>query len=471
MEQMTYSVRVFKTEVRRNKAGEATSYRVLWKTANKAPWKRSFKREAQADAYRSALVTAARNGEAFSLTTGEPVSWSRAASSEMSWYDFACTYVDMKWKGAAAKYRQDIARALTAATPAMFASERGKPTDRELRSAMHRWGFNSKDRDNAPEHVACALRWLAQNTKPVSALAEPANVRALVDSGTSLLNGKRAAASTVRKHRMLLSNAMDYAVEMNLLAENPIRTLKWPKILSTAEVDRRSVVNHAQARALLAAIAEQEPSGRRLVAFFGLMYYAALRPEEANNIRANNVTLPDLDWNQEDEESEEPAEEWGELHLGKAAPYAGRAWTDDGSLYEERALKHRANGHTRTVPCPPALVSILRVHLTEFTEGLDGRLFYGVRGGELPSITYRRAWRAARKRALTASELASPLAARPYDLRHACVSTWLNAGVPAPQVAEWAGHSVEVLLRVYAKCIVGQDEAARRRISDALRLD
>ncbi|MFB4285033.1 hypothetical protein ACBJ59_57890 [Nonomuraea sp. MTCD27] len=65
-------------------------------------------------------------------------------------------------------------------------------------------------------------------------------------------------------------------------------------------------------------------------------------------------------------------------------------------------------------------------------------------------------------------EFASPLAARPYDLRHACVSTWLNAGVPAPQVAEWAGHSVDVFLRVYAKCIVGQDEAARRRISDAL---
>ncbi len=34
----------------------------------------------------------------------------------------------------------------------------------------------------------------------------------------------------------------------------------------------------------------------------------------------------------------------------------------------------------------------------------------------------------------------------PYDLRHAAMSTWLNGGVPAAQVAEWAGHSVEVLL-------------------------
>jgi hypothetical protein len=35
-------------------------------------------------------------------------------------------------------------------------------------------------------------------------------------------------------------------------------------------------------------------------------------------------------------------------------------------------------------------------------------------------------------------------------------------------VAEWAGHSVSVLLRVYAKCIVGQDEASRQRVQLAL---
>jgi len=65
----------------------------------------------------------------------------------------------------------------------------------------------------------------------------------------------------------------------------------------------------------------------------------------------------------------------------------------------------------------------------------------------------------------------SPLAKRPYDLRHACVSLQLNAGVPATQVAEWAGHGVQVLLRVFAKCIEGQDEAARRHIEGALDMD
>jgi integrase len=87
------------------------------------------------------------------------------------------------------------------------------------------------------------------------------------------------------------------------------------------------------------------------------------------------------------------------------------------------------------------------------------------------TVTYRRAWIKARQTALTAAEEASPLARRPYDLRHACLSTWLNGGVYPTQVADWAGHSAEVLLRTYAKCVAGQDELAKRRISEALRQD
>jgi hypothetical protein len=63
---------------------------------------------------------------------------------------------------------------------------------------------------------------------------------------------------------------------------------------------------------------------------------------------------------------------------------------------------------------------------------------------------------------------ASPLARTPYDLRHAAVSTWLNGGVPATTVAEWAGHSVEILLGIYAKCLDGGDVEIRRRVQAAL---
>ena len=48
------------------------------------------------------------------------------------------------------------------------------------------------------------------------------------------------------------------------------------------------------------------------------------------------------------------------------------------------------------------------------------------------------------------------------------MSTWLNGGVPPTMVAEWAGHSVEVLLRIYAKCLDGGDALVRRRVQMAL---
>jgi hypothetical protein len=45
---------------------------------------------------------------------------------------------------------------------------------------------------------------------------------------------------------------------------------------------------------------------------------------------------------------------------------------------------------------------------------------------------------------------ASPLGRRPYDLRYAAVSLWLNLRVPATEVARRAGHGVAVLLKIYA---------------------
>jgi len=112
----------------------------------------------------------------------------------------------------------------------------------------------------------------------------------------------------------------------------------------------------------------------------------------------------------------------------------------NGSRRERRQLKHRAEGDSRIVPTHPELTRILRDHLAQFGTAPDGRLFSGVRGGELPTITYRRAWTKARQAALTTTAQASPVARRPYDLRHACLSTWLNGGVYPTQVAEWAAH-------------------------------
>jgi hypothetical protein len=104
----------------------------------------------------------------------------------------------------------------------------------------------------------------------------------------------------------------------------------------------------------------------------------------------------------------------------------------------------------------------------------DGRLFRGERGSDLSESVYGRAWQGARLLAFTPPIANSPLARRAYELRHACLSTWLNAGVEPTQAAGWAGNSVQVLFKVYAKCIAGRDQAnrrRRRRIEEAFRDD
>ncbi|MBM0255571.1 integrase [Micromonospora sp. 4G55] len=95
-------------------------------------------------------------------------------------------------------------------------------------------------------------------------------------------------------------------------------------------------------------------------------------------------------------------------------------------------------------------------------------MFRSERGNVVAASTYSRVWEEARRLALTPRLVDSPLAGRPYDLRHAAVSLWLNAGVPATEVAERAGHSVDVLLKVYAKCIDGEEATVNGRIDDVL---
>jgi integrase len=70
--------------------------------------------------------------------------------------------------------------------------------------------------------------------------------------------------------------------------------------------------------------------------------------------------------------------------------------------------------------------------------------------------------------ALTPPQLATPLMRRPYDLRHSGVTWRLNSGVPATEIAAWAGHSFEVLMRVYARCVAGLEDVWIARMNASL---
>ncbi|MDQ3401817.1 MAG: site-specific integrase [Actinomycetota bacterium] len=390
-----------------------------------------------------------------------PVSIARY-DDQLTWFDFACQYVDLKWKGAAATYRRGIAEAMVTVTMAMLTDGRGKPEDKAIRSVLFRWAFNTqrrKDENEKSEADSRVLMWVSANTRNVHTLGDKRILRPVMDAIASKLDGSPAAATVVNRKRAVLYNALDYAVELEQLEANPIPKLKWTAPKASRALDGRTVVNPIQARTMLNAIRETKRSGARLFACFACSYFAALRPEEAINVRISDFRLAD------------PARpgDLGEFSLRRSAPHAGKAWTNSGKDRDDRGLKHRAHGEERPVPISPELNAILHAHLDEFGTDDDGRLFVGDRGGDVPVITYNRVWHKARASTFTEEVRKTPLAATPYTLRHAAVSTWLAGGVDPAQVAKWAGHSLEVLLQVYAKSLHGRETAARQLMGESYR--
>jgi integrase len=280
-------------------------------------------------------------------------------------------------------------------------------------------------------------------------------LRMALDAISVTFAGKEAGANTVRRKRAILRHLLEQAVEQKVFTSNPLDEIKWSPPRAVTVVDPRTVVNPAQAKKLLDAVPKVgRKRGSRLRALFSCVYYAALRPEEAADLRLKDCTLP--------------GSGWGQIILERARPQATKRWTNSGETHESRSLKHRAHKETREIPIPPVLVAILREHIETYGTAKDGRLFRTASDGSYSSSAHSYVWQEARKLALTPAQAESSLAARPYDLRHAAVSLWLNAGVPATEVAKRAGHSVDVLLRVYAKCVDGQQEHINGKINSAL---
>lgn len=462
----SYDVSIWNIAPRKNTHGKITSYKVRWRVDSEE-FIESFKTSAAADSYRSDLVSAQRKGEAFDIGSGLPASMARRDRHKITWYQCACQFVDMKWPKAAATYRRSIAEALASATVPMLKDGPDRPADATLRSVLRGWAFNTTRRtdEGKPEHIAKALTWIERNSRPVADISQPKLAQALHDAVITRLDGKPYARSVAQPRRTILNNAIAYAVERGYLEGNPLKTVKWTAPRPSRAIDRRRVPNPIQARTILYEVPRSRDSGKRLYACYSAMYFAALRPEEAIELREHHLKLPTPTWSADNSEWEHG---WGEIYVENAAPTAGAHWTDSGKERDQRGLKHREPGEGRHVPCPPELTRILRQHVAKYHADGDGRLFRGDHGGDVPAITWNRVWRRARQLALTPRAAATPLAYRPYDLRHAAVSTWLNGGVDPTVVAEWAGHSVEVLMSVYAKCLDGQDVRSRRQVQAAL---
>lgn len=116
-----------------------------------------------------------------------------------------------------------------------------------------------------------------------------------LDALAPTLDGRPAAAETVRRKRSVFHNVLQYAVELEEFTSNPSDRVAWTRPKVSNEVDRRVVVNPRQARELLTAltyVGGPRNRGARTRAMFACMYFAALRPAEAVNLRERNCHLP-----------------------------------------------------------------------------------------------------------------------------------------------------------------------------------
>ncbi|MFE7115392.1 tyrosine-type recombinase/integrase [Streptomyces sp. NPDC057654] len=452
----TTDVRIW--DVRAKSRRGKDTFEVRWVVAGREV-SRSRRTKGLADKLRSRLLMAQEAGEQFDTETGFPPSMAEKPPA-LTWYAFAQEYLRMKWPHASPNYRDEINEALTGVTKALMPKCPGRPADMAMQRALRDWAFllPGPDERDIPPEARAVLDWIAGNSPPLADLADPVVMRGVLDALKLKLDGSAAAGETVKRKRKGLVNALSYAIERGEFTENPVKAVSWQKPSRIVAVDPRVVANPKQASNLLDAVSYvggyRRARGRRLVGMYAGMYYAGMRPAEAVA-----VALPDCHL---------PEEGWGLANLHRSRPTAGKKWTKTGEVHDDRGLKNREPEEVRPIPLPPPLVAIWRYGIDTFGTADDGRLFFNERGGLVGSSTYSRVWAEAREFGLPPELVKSPLADRPYDLRHSALSTWLNAGADPTEVAERAGNTVEVLLARYAKCLHGRHVVANKRIEDLL---
>jgi hypothetical protein len=178
--QTSYDVRIWSVRIVSGARGRTYQHR--WSVAGKVHYA-TFPTRALASSHEAKLKTAAREGQAFDIAAGLPLSLlSDGRDREVSWYAFACSFVDMKWQEMAPNSRRAIADALATATPALLATSRGAPRPAELRSALYSWAFNAKTRaEGVPLHLAATIGWLERNTVPLSDLGDTDTLRKVLN--------------------------------------------------------------------------------------------------------------------------------------------------------------------------------------------------------------------------------------------------------------------------------------------------
>ena len=308
---------------------------------------------------------------------------------------------------------------------------------------QHGYRPGSGDRENSPN-------WL-EVVGPVvrhrhdSARAGPHDV-------ATKLDGSPMSREVARRRRTTLNTVLRAACRRQLIDHNPMDQSEWKLPTRNVSVDISTVPTYRDVLEIVDHVAGFKTDGARYAALFAGVGIAGMRPSEAIAILAADLELP--------------SNGWGLAVLRGALTSPGTRYTSTGSVVEDKELKQRAPDATRDVPLAPDLVERLQSHVERWPP-VNGRVFTNTAGRRRPPPTTARFG----CERVPSSGPVSIGSERPtvYDLRHSAATMMLRAGVPPAEVARRLGHSVDILMRVYAGVFDDERQRSNELIDRAVR--
>jgi len=231
------------------------------------------------------------------------------------------------------------------------------------------------------------------------------------------LERRALAASTIRRKLSALSSLFDYLCEQNAVTHNPVNGVKRPAANNNEGLT--PALGDAQARALLAAPADDTRKGKRDRAILATLLYHGLRREELCKLRVRDVQQRD-----------------GVMHL-----------RIDGK-----------GGKLRFVPVALQALRLVREYLEEagHREDLDGPLFRPVKNNSTvtlakplnPASIYRNVVQHyGRQVGITVDVHGFCV----HSLRATAATNALEHQADIAKVQEWLGHANVSTTRMYDK--------------------
>lgn len=406
---------------------------------------RSFKTRVEADRFRSGLLAAIHDGQSFDAASGEPASWLEHSGAP-TWWGWSQDWLALKWPQWSGHSRRSAVESLTLLTPLLVRDGAPEPPP-DLADWLRQTGY----RPGTAAEGAPAI-WLDRWSIALHEI-EPGLIEKVLAAVCSRSDGFATAPAVARRRRGTLGAVLRAAVRRQLLTTNPMDRVEWRAPVGAVVIDVATVPAPSDILAIVDHVAGLPSAGARYAALFATVGIAGMRPSEAIALRVHDLELP--------------TRGWGLASVRGAVTSPGTRYTSDGIVTEAKGLKHRAADATREVPLSPVLVRLLRDHVDRF-EPVDGKVFSNARGRPPTSTNYGPVWLRARAQLWPKGH---PLAsATVYDLRHAAATMMLRAAVPPAEVARRLGHSVDVLMRVYAGVFDDERERSNKLIDKALRV-